>query len=461
MDNKKGSKLETEFFDDEFGVYYDGEFYEEIDDEPAASDALSSDGNEVLLKEIERLRAEIKNIGSRQESVSAAAAPAPAFRAAANQGPLDGYQLRQEYDALRAYIKRSDIPLPLKIQRMLEFNRIISRIPYGEYDDIASAFELSKSVFLKTEINAREAEEIICFKDYGYDIVTEDDENNIRSFLLYKELYNPDDELNYHEIAARLLESKNKLQENCCAAANEQLYTGILNCNAELVIGGNRTKAAVKADIAALFKELMAITIGDAVNFPEVIRPGIKSAYTAPVVAPAPAPAPVQAAPAPAPVAAPAPAPAQAAQTPAPPQPKQAKPVTPPKAHYLARIIANRMVLDNILGELDEKELTRAQRDKIIKKLLPGASRLDDQPKDLVKIANTLVTDKLEAMNRQYEKMLKQRDREIKQAAREQAARERAEKAAERAASAEVKKQEKAKKEAAAAAAAADAFSKL
>lgn len=439
MDIKKNGS-EPEFFDDEFGVYYDGEFYEETEEvfqeEPSAS------ANEALMGEIERLRAEIRNIGARQEAAAVSAAPSapapvqapvsvpvpvPPVQSAAPvlvAVPADGYQFRQEFDALRAFIRRSDVPLPLKLKKMLEFNRTVSRIPYGQYEDVASIYGLLKSNFLKTEISGGEAEEIISFKDYGYAIVTEDDENNTRSFLLYKEFYNPDDEANCYEIAARLLDSKNKLQENKSAASNEQLYTAILNCGAELVIGGGRSRDEVKANIAGLFRELSALTIDDVVNFPEVIRPGIKPASFTPAPAPAAQPG-------------------QEAQRPQSPfartaeggAPKPPKPVNPPKAHYLARIIANRMILDNLLNELDEKDLTRAQRDRIIKKLVPGASRLDDQPKPLMKIADTLVADKLNAVNKQYEKMLKARDKEIRQAAKEQAAKEKAEKAAAKAAS--------------------------
>ena len=106
------------------------------------------------------------------------------------------------------------------------------------------------------------------------------------------------------------------------------------------------------------------------------------------------------------------------------------KPVTPPKAHSLAKIIANRMIMDSMLAQLADKDITRAQRDKIIGKLVPGAKRLDDQPKDIMKIANTLVTDKLTKINKQYEKTLKLRDKEIRAEAKAEAARIAAEKKA-------------------------------
>ena len=109
---------------------------------------------------------------------------------------------------------------------------------------------------------------------------------------------------------------------------------------------------------------------------------------------------------------------------------KEQKPVVPPKAHYLAKVIANRMIMDSMLSEIADKDLTRAQRDGIINKLVPGAKRLDDQPKDIMKIADTLVVGKMQRINKQYEKMMKQRDKEIKKQQREEAARIAAEKKA-------------------------------
>lgn len=479
-----------EFFDDEFGVYYDGEFYEEVEEEPAAikSSAAGGDNNAELLREIARLREEIRRAAFENRPAPApaqapvqvvvpapaqAAAPAPVAPAAPAARSFtpdlpDGYQLKQEFDSLKAYVKRGGIPLPEKINKMLEFNRTVSRIPYGRYDELVSAFETLKTWFLSQRLSNESAEEVISFKGYIYDILTEEEEDKARDFMLFRELYSPGDEFDYYEIAGRLTESKNWLQNYERIKENEDLYNRILILNAELLERGSYAGPETKARLAPLFDELLALALSDIIDFPDVIRPGIKTAAPAAPAGSAPREpaqgvlkeelalmkeeierlkatekeeelannallaevanllenqntAPQKAPPFPPRAAKPADAQA------GPPKPDNIR-----KAHSLARVIANRMILDNILNELDEQDLTREKRDKIIKKLVPGASRLDDQPKELQKLANTLVADKLETMNKKYERMQKQRDREIKKAAREAAARERAERAAQK-----------------------------
>ena len=442
-----------EFFDDEFGVYYDGEFYEEVEEE-AVKQPSESDANEALIKEIARLRSEIKNLGSdkpsaplQQPVIIQTVAQAPAQRAA-EPNETDGYQLMLDLEALKAFLKKTTAALSEKIERMLEFNRRVSQIPYGQHDELVAAFGILKSGFLWQKITNNEVIDVISYKNYSHDILSEADEVNAREFLLFKELYNPNDERNYYEIAGRIVEAKNRLQENCSTERNESVYSQILDIGADL-LSNPAMAIEKKARLRNLFDELLSLTLEDVINFPDIIRPGQKTvsssqdyalldemarmrqeierlrnesaATTAPttvivqeqVVQPQPA-------------AKPSPFPPRVVDPNAP--PKVPKPDNIRKAHNIARVIANRMILDNLMDEISEEDLTRDKRDKLVKKMVPGAARIDEQPKDLQKLANTLVVDKLEAINKKYEKMQKLRDKQIKQEARQKAAEERAEK---------------------------------
>ncbi len=435
--------VDKDFFDDEFGVYYDGEFYEEVEAEPVKPAAY--DNNEALIREIARLRNEIKGMNADKPAAQ------PAAAAPRSAGESEGYRLMIDLDALKAFIKNADISLPEKIEKMLDFNRRISNIPYGRYDEIAAAYGILKDAFLKQTVANAEAIDVIGFKGYSYEIVSEADEINAREFILFKEIYNPGDEQNFYEIAGRLAESKNKLQDNLNAARNEELYSQILDASAELLTPG-ALKAECRARINILFGELTALKLDDIINFPKVVRPGQKPAdapgaaaltdeivrmraeierLKAETVAAENQPAP-QPKPSPFIKRAAAPAVSEAAAPAAPPKPNNIQ-----KAHRLARVIANRMILDSLMDEISEENLTREKRDKLVKKLVPGAARIDEQPKDLQKLANTLVVDKLTDINKKYERMQKLRDREIKKAAREKAAAERAEKLRQKQAAAE------------------------
>lgn len=183
-----------------------------------------------------------------------------------DNGEIDYSELEQEFTEFKSAILSGS--LYTKLSSISKFNELMSELPYGEREDIASEFYKIRNKIFGTLLTPEIAAELITNTSAA---------DKERDIYYYFELKGELDRASVYEvptIADKILRLRNRLQNNQYVAYNQNLYNDLINANNEFV--SNQT-LIYKEKLKRAKDAFSTLRVGDiiSINDYQKIRPTI------------------------------------------------------------------------------------------------------------------------------------------------------------------------------------------